>query len=124
MLVTESLSTLAFTLFSFLSLCRLFAALNAMRIPTMEKYKLKSFEFSQNYIFFWDKFEKSNYFFNTMIELRETDLNDRTLHWLLQSVNLSADGGQWVHFVNIVEKYGVVPKVSASSLLNLTIHVP
>ncbi len=35
--------------------CWLFACLNAMRIPFMKENNLDDFEFSQGYLFFWDK---------------------------------------------------------------------
>ena len=38
--------------------CWLFAFLNVIRLKMIKKYKLPAeFEFSQNYLFFWDKFE-------------------------------------------------------------------
>ncbi|MCK4657399.1 MAG: aminopeptidase, partial [candidate division Zixibacteria bacterium] len=39
--------------------CWLFAGLNIMRPAVIEKYKLSKFEFSQNYLAFWDKMEKA-----------------------------------------------------------------
>ena len=35
--------------------CWIFAAMNAMRVPFMKQYNIEEFEFSQNYLFFWDK---------------------------------------------------------------------
>lgn len=35
--------------------CWIFACLNAIRIPFMRKYNIEDFEFSQAYLFFWDK---------------------------------------------------------------------
>ncbi len=40
--------------------CWIFAALNVFRLEVMKKYNLEEFELSQGYLFFWDKFEKSN----------------------------------------------------------------
>jgi bleomycin hydrolase len=40
--------------------CWIFAALNVFRLEVMKKYNLEEFELSQGYMFFWDKFEKSN----------------------------------------------------------------
>jgi bleomycin hydrolase len=87
--------------------CWLFAALNAMRIPLMKKYKLERFEFSYNYLFFWDKLEKANYFLENIISTRHEDLESRLSMWLLRSP--VQDGGQWNMFVNLVKKYGVAP---------------
>ena len=50
--------------------CWLFAALNIMRPVVIEKYKLDEFEFSLNYLAFWDKLEKANFFLETVIDLR------------------------------------------------------
>jgi len=35
--------------------CWIFAMLNCMRIPVMKQLKIDEFEFSQNFLFFWDK---------------------------------------------------------------------
>lgn len=40
--------------------CWIFAAMNVFRLEIMNKYNLEEFELSQSYLFFWDKFEKSN----------------------------------------------------------------
>ena len=48
--------------------CWIFAALNMMRVPTIKEHKLDTgFEFSQSHLFFWDKFERCNYFFNNYL---------------------------------------------------------
>ena len=38
--------------------CWMFSALNTMRHSIQKEFKLKGFELSQSYTFFWDKFEK------------------------------------------------------------------
>lgn len=35
--------------------CWLFAALNVIRIPFAKQHNIDEFEFSQSYLFFWDK---------------------------------------------------------------------
>ena len=40
--------------------CWLFATLNTARVEAMKKYDIDSLEFSQTYLFFWDKLERSN----------------------------------------------------------------
>jgi bleomycin hydrolase len=42
--------------------CWLFAGLNILRPKVIENNNLESFEFSQNYLAFWDKLEKANCF--------------------------------------------------------------
>ncbi|MFV0555669.1 MAG: aminopeptidase C [Lactovum sp.] len=86
--------------------CWMFAAMNTMRHKIISDYKLKDFEFSQAYTFFWDKYEKSNWFFEQIIQNPEMD--DRKLKFLLNMPQ--NDGGQWDMMVAIFQKYGVVPK--------------
>ena len=51
--------------------CWLFAGLNIMRPKILEKYNLKDFDFSENYLFFWDKLEKANLFLESIIKTRK-----------------------------------------------------
>jgi bleomycin hydrolase len=88
--------------------CWLFAGLNLLRVGAMKKMGLKDFEFSQNYVMFWDKVERANYFLEAVIETAGRDLDDRTVAYLLGAV--AEDGGQWNMFVAIVDKHGLVPK--------------
>ncbi|MCY0870469.1 MAG: C1 family peptidase [Firmicutes bacterium] len=88
--------------------CWMFAGLNTMRIRVAQKCNLKSFELSQNYQMFWDKFEKANYFLETILETLDEPTDGRLVNWLLHGP--VQDGGQWDMFVNLVHKYGVVPK--------------
>jgi bleomycin hydrolase len=88
--------------------CWLFAALNVMRPRVIEKYDLKEFEFSQSYLFFWDKFEKANLFLELIIETKDRDPMDRELTMILE--NPFPDGGLWMYAVELIEKYGAVPK--------------
>ncbi len=90
------------------STCWLFADLNWLRTFTSKKKNIKGFEFSENFAMFWDKFEKSNYFLENVIALRDKDLDDRRVHYLLS--NPAGDGGEWNMMCNIIEKYGLVPK--------------
>ena len=88
--------------------CWLFAGLNLLRVGAMRKMGLKDFEFSQNYVMFWDKIERANYFLEAVIETAGRDLDDRTVAYLLESV--ADDGGQWNMFVAVVSKHGLVPQ--------------
>jgi len=88
--------------------CWLFAGLNVLRPIVIEKYNLDEFEFSQNYLTFWDKMEKANTFLETIIELRDRDLMDRKMEFYLRTP--LPDGGYWENVVNLIEKYGIVPK--------------
>ncbi len=88
--------------------CWIFAALNMIRPDVIEKYNLESFELSQNYIAFWDKMEKANTFLERMIEFRDRDPFEREMVMVLR-VPLP-DGGYWENSVDLIKKYGVVPK--------------
>ena len=88
--------------------CWIFAALNVVRREMLEKYKIKDFEFSQSYLFFWDKLERFNYNLNCIIETANQDIESETIRHIL--ADPISDGGQWDMIVNIVEKYGLIPK--------------
>ncbi len=88
--------------------CWMFTSLNMFRPKAMEVFNLNSFEFSENYLYFWDIFEKSNLFLNNIIETIDKPIDDRLVQWYLSSpVN---DGGVWNCFANLVDKYGLMPK--------------
>lgn len=59
-------------------------------------------------MFFWDKIERTNYLIETFIATRNEPLNGRLMGYLLSDPY--SDGGQWDMLVNLVEKYGLVPK--------------
>jgi len=88
--------------------CWMFAGLNTLRLETCKKLDIDQFEFSQCYTMFWDKLEKGNYFLESIIETVKEPLDGRLVRWLLE--NISPDAGQWDMFVNLIKKYGAVPK--------------
>ena len=90
--------------------CWLFAGMNLFRVGAMEQMDLKGFEFSQTYLFFWDKFERANYFLEAMIETSDRPVDDRVVAWLL--AHPADDGGQWNMFASLVGKYGLAPKAA------------
>lgn len=88
--------------------CWLFASLNLLREKIAKEKKLSSFELSQSYAAFWDKFERANFFLESIIETASLPTDDRVVaHILSTGVH---DGGQWDMFRNLVAKYGIVPK--------------
>lgn len=88
--------------------CWMFAGLNTIRHEIAKKNNMKPFELSQAYPFFWDKFERANYFLERILETMDEETDGRVVQWLLAApLN---DGGQWDMFINLVEKYGVVPQ--------------
>jgi bleomycin hydrolase len=88
--------------------CWGFAGLNLLRLEIVKKYNLSNFEFSQNYFMFWDKLEKSNYFLENILKTLDHASDSRLIMHLLQAP--VQDGGQWDMFVNLTEKYGLVPQ--------------
>jgi len=88
--------------------CWLFSTLNTLRHEVAVKYNLKDFEFSQNYLSFWDRFEKANAFYENIIATADQAADSRIVTWLLDSPN--GDGGQWDNAAALIKKYGVVPK--------------
>ena len=88
--------------------CWLFTALNILRPVIIKSEELSSFEFSTNYLYFYDMLEKSNLFLSLTIQNSSKSMSDRTVEWLLK--NPISDGGVWSSFANLIEKYGVVPK--------------
>ncbi|MGH3460358.1 MAG: aminopeptidase C [Kribbellaceae bacterium] len=88
--------------------CWLFAGLNLLRVGAANNLGVKDFEFSQNYLHWWDKFERANFFLEAMVETSDRDVDDRTVAHLLSDP--IGDGGQWNMFVALVRKHGLVPK--------------
>lgn len=90
--------------------CWMFAGLNLFRTETRNLLQVKDFEFSQNYLMFWDKLERANYILEAVLETADRPLDDRVVAWLLRQP--LGDGGQWDMFVSLVRKHGVVPKTA------------
>ncbi|CAH1132312.1 unnamed protein product [Ceutorhynchus assimilis] len=90
--------------------CWLFAALNVIRLPIIKHFNLEDFELSQGYLFFWDKIERCNFFLNNIVETarRNEPVDGRLTSFLLYDP--TCDGGQWDMIVNLINKYGLMPK--------------
>lgn len=82
-----------------------------MRLLVAEKHQveLDRFELSQSYLSFWDKFEKCNYILETLLSTVKTEEpTGRLWSYILDAPVV--DAGQYDMFINIIEKYGMVPK--------------
>ena len=88
--------------------CWMFAALNTFRHKMITGFQLEDFELSQAHTFFWDKYEKSNWFLEQVLATADQGLTSRKVKFLLDTPQ--QDGGQWDMVVALFEKYGVVPK--------------
>ncbi|KAG1829106.1 bleomycin hydrolase [Suillus variegatus] len=95
----------------------------------MKKLKLKEFQLSQSYLFFWDKLNKSDHYPELSIENADLPVDDRLVNFFAR--DLSSDGGQWDMVVSLLETYGLVPKPiypgschsNASSPINTLLNV-
>ena len=88
--------------------CWMFTSFNTLRPKVMEKLNISKFDFSHNYLYFWDIFEKSNLFLENIIETANEPIDSRIVQWHFKSP--IGDGGVWNSFVNLIKKYGAVPK--------------
>lgn len=97
--------------------CWMFAALNTMRHDMQKKFNLPDdFELSQSYQFFWDKFEKANYFYQNVLKTASKPTSSRKVSWLMAEPQ--NDGGQWDMLCALIEKYGVMPKSAMPESFN------
>lgn len=87
--------------------CWLFSTLNTIRHQFATKYHVKDFELSQSYLFFWDKVERANIFYDNILRTADRPLDDREVAFYLSRPG--DDGGQWAMGAALVQKYGVVP---------------
>lgn len=88
--------------------CWMFTSMNVLRPLVMEKYNLNQFDFSHNYLYFWDIFEKSNLFLENIIATAARPMDDREVTEYFKSP--IGDGGVWNLYYNAAQKYGVVPQ--------------
>jgi bleomycin hydrolase len=86
----------------------MFTGLNILRPKIIKQYNLSSFEFSTNYLYFYDMLEKANLFLEGILISADKPMDDKTVDWFFK--NPIGDGGVWNSLTNLVEKYGMVPK--------------
>ncbi len=88
--------------------CWMFSSLNLFRPMAMKQFNVTEFEFSENYLYFFDLIEKANLFLNNISNSASLPIDNEKVKWYLKSP--VEDGGQWINFVNLAKKYGMVPK--------------
>ena len=88
--------------------CWMFTSMNVLRPRVMKQLNLPAFDFSHNYCYFWDIFEKSNLFLTNAVATADREITDRDVEFYFK--NPVGDGGVWNLFYNIAMKYGVVPQ--------------
>lgn len=92
--------------------CWIFSASTILREIIQKKIHVKDqFEISQNYISYFDKLEKYNYYLENILQyaFKGEERQSRKMAFLLSGVG---DGGQWDMYVDLVKKYGIVPKAA------------
>ena len=88
--------------------CWMFTSMNVLRPSIMEMFNVGEFDFSHNYLYFWDMLEKSNLFLENIIATAAKPVTDREVeHYFKAPVD---DGGVWNLYYNVARKYGVVPQ--------------
>lgn len=88
--------------------CWIFSSMNFLREKIGKKYNIKEFELSQNYIAFFDKLEKANWFMECTLNEIDNPIDSDKMRFLLQWA--VGDGGQWNMVQSLVKKYGLCPK--------------
>jgi len=89
--------------------CWMFAVCNICREIVAKKQNLEQFELSQNYLTFYDKLEKANNLLDMAIEYAREPLHGQRWLQILKGMD---DGGFWTQAVDLVKKYGMVPKTA------------
>src|SRR5207245_10542123 len=87
--------------------CWMFAGLNLLRFAARRSLGVKEFEFSQNFVMFWDKIERANYCFEAIVESADRVLDDRHVAFLLDQP--VSDGGRGTMCIHRVGKSGLGP---------------
>jgi bleomycin hydrolase len=88
--------------------CWMFSGLNMFRHSVIQALELENFEFSETYLFFWDKLERSNRYLRWFIDNPEVKTDDQSFKFMTREY--TGDGGWWNMFSNLVNKYGLIPK--------------
>ena len=96
--------------------CWIFAILNIIRLDMIRDYNLPNFEFSENFIYFYDRLEKANFFLNYIAEHYNTNIHDIKLIHILEAK--TSDGNQWIMFRNLITKYGIIPKNAMADMFH------
>lgn len=88
--------------------CWLMASLAVAEKTVNDSLKCEPIEISKSYLYFYDKLEMANAYWQKIIDTRDESLDSRHVQSILKSKQ--GDGGYWSEAVDLIEKYGVVPK--------------
>lgn len=87
--------------------CWLLSALHCIEYFTHKKYGRTDIHFSVEYLIFWDKVEKANWFLEQLINRFPWNPDNREIRYLLSRA--MTDRGQWNMAHNLIQKYGLIP---------------
>lgn len=91
--------------------CWMFAVLNVLRYEFVRDLHLpKDFEFSESYLSFYEKIEKCNYFLTQFMDKTSIETIDDDYKTIVTLMSGLSEGGYWISCVNLIKKYGLVPK--------------
>lgn len=96
--------------------CWLFAAMNILRDQVAKTLHAEPIELSQTYLYFYDKLEKANFFYENIVNTADRPVDDRLVAFLLDRP--ADDGGQWDMVVSLIQKYGIVPQTVMPDMEN------
>lgn len=100
--------------------CWIFAGLNIVRRKMIAKFRLSpDFQLSQAYMMYCDKLEKCNTALETIYHLARKGKDCHSIEYPTIIPTLLSDGGTWQHFVNVVLKYGLVPREAYPDTFNI-----
>jgi bleomycin hydrolase len=88
--------------------CWMFSGLNLFRHSVIKALDLENFEFSETYLFFWDKLERANRYLRWFIDNPDVNKEDEAFKFMVE--DYIGDGGWWNMFANLIDKYGIIPK--------------
>lgn len=95
------------------SRCWIYAGINFLKYDISKKLKcnINQIELSYNYISFFDKLEKFNSIYEIVIDEEDVDTSN------IFKIGIT-EAGYWIYFVEIIEKYGLVPLCTMPENIN------
>jgi bleomycin hydrolase len=64
-----------------------------LREIVAKELNLDSFELSQSYLAFWDKFERVNYYLESVLDTAHLPADDRTVSYIVRTASTTAVSG-------------------------------
>lgn len=95
------------------SRCWIYAGINFLKYDISKKLKcnINQIELSYNYISFFDKLEKFNSIYEIVIDEEDVDISN------IFKIGIT-ETGYWIYFIEIIEKYGLVPLCTMPENIN------